>query len=433
MTAQAFYRRTANAIAAYLWQELKIRPGLDYQLRTAISGPRVLTLALLINPRYATKITAMAEPLSMAVGLDREQTIRIGRGHRGTLILETPKPRQLWYNVPLSALPRRSGVRATLGLDTEHRPAWLDFSDPITAHCLVAGATGSGKTNAQRLLFHNLVIQNEPDELAVILIDTRKKGMGWRPFARLPHLAHPVITEEDEARRFLTWATAEIDRRAAAGRVRPRLFIGIDETQALLENEEMVKPISDLAAVGREFEIHLVTATQNPTAAVLGDVSIKRNMVRLVGRVDSGDAARAAAGLGGTGAETLTGAGDMLLVLPGLTRRLTTALLTEGDIERLPRTEKTPRLDLGQYEDIERVSNVVSMGGRRPDPLEAEHVYHALLEPDISLNELYRRFSIGRNKAKSVKAFAGSLLELMEGDGYRITGPERNKTPALAA
>jgi hypothetical protein len=122
MTGDRFYRKTANAIAAYLYQELKIKPGVHYRLRSAVSGPRVLPLALLLNPRYAGKMMTMSEQLSMTAGLDRDQSLRIGRGSGGTLILEIPKLRSLWYNVPLTALPRHRGIKAMLGLDGEHRP-----------------------------------------------------------------------------------------------------------------------------------------------------------------------------------------------------------------------------------------------------------------------------------------------------------------------
>jgi S-DNA-T family DNA segregation ATPase FtsK/SpoIIIE len=352
-----FYQQTASAIADYLWQELKIHPRRsDYRIAAATSGPRVLSLSILVNPRYAPKIMGLTQQLSMAAGLDPSEAIRVARGKRGSLALEIPKPRWMWYNVPVTALPPRRGLLASVGLDGEHRPALVDFSNPLTPHCLIAGTTGSGKTNTQRVLIYDLAKQNRPDAVRFLLIDTRKRGSAWLPFAHLPHLAHAIITEDDEALRSLAWAVAEIDRRATSGQRRPRVFIGIDEAQALLDRGEFVKSISDLAAVGREFGIHVLAALQNPTAAQLGDTSIKRNLTtRLVGRVDSAQAANVAAGVKGSGAELLTGAGDMLLVLPTGIRRMTAALLTEQDTGRLPRAEQVSSLDLGEYEDVDYV------------------------------------------------------------------------------
>jgi DNA segregation ATPase FtsK/SpoIIIE, S-DNA-T family len=336
------YQRTASAIADYLWQELKIHPRRgDYRIAAATRGPRVLCLSILINPRFAPRVAHLTEQLNMAAGLDPSESVRIARGRRGSLTVEIPKPPGMWYNVPVTALPPRRGLMASLGLDGEHRPALVDFANPLTPHCLVAGTTGSGKTNVQRVLVYDLARQNSPDTVRFLLVDTRKRGIAWQPFARLPHLAHALITEEGEALRLLAWAVAEIDRRATSGQVRPRVFIGSDEAQALLDRDEFVRPVADLAAVGREFGIHVLLALQNPTATHLGDTSIKRNLTtRLVGRVDSAQAANVASGLKGSGAELLTGAGDMLLVVPTGVKRMTAALLTEGDTDRLPCTEE---------------------------------------------------------------------------------------------
>lgn len=60
------------------------------------------------------------------------------------------------------------------------------------------------------------------------------------------------------------------------------------------------------------------------------------------------------------------------------------------------------------------------VAGRTPDPIEPEHVFSALVEPDISLNEMYRRFKIGRTRQKAVKEFAAAILALMDRDGYGI-------------
>jgi DNA segregation ATPase FtsK/SpoIIIE-like protein len=332
------------------------------------------------------------------------------------LALEVPKPRSLWYNVPVSALPRRRWLLASVGFDNEYRPALVDFANPLTPHALIAGTTGSGKTNAQRLIVYDLASQNEPDGVCLILIDTRKRGIGWQPFANLPHLLHPIITDDTTALRALAWAVAEMDRRAKEKRSTPRLFVGIDEAQALLEQEQFVKPISDLSAVGREFGVHVILSAQNPTAAQLGDSNVKRNLtVRLVGRVDSPTAANVATGQSDTGAHLLTGAGDMLLIKPDETRRITAALVTENDTARLPRVEAPGHLDLTQYEDIDRVLDVADVG--RADPLEPEHVALALAT-ERGITWLANELSIGTTKARRVKEFADRVRAKLAALGY---------------
>jgi len=425
MDAKTFYRSTANSIAAYLRQELDIMPGYHYKVQNATSGPRVLALAVNINPRYASKIASMSQALSMAAGLDRDVHIRIRRGNRGMLAIEIPKPRALWFNVSLANLPRRRGLLTPVGLDCEHRPALVDWADPLTPHTLIAGTTGSGKTNAARLLVYDLAVGNESHEVEFVLIDTRKRGTAWRDFADVPHLGHPVITDDETALRALCWAVAEIDRRAGNGKRKPDVFIGIDEAQDLLDKAEFVKLIGDVAATGREFGVHLLAALQNPTAAQLGDTSIKRNLTtRLVGKVDSGQAAAVACGVRETGAEYLTGAGDMLLIQPAGIKRLTAALLTEKDIGKLPRIERARQLDLDGYEDPDHVLDQADNGGKvRADDLDPAHVAVALVA-ERGITWLANRLSIGSAKARRVLEFADRLRdELKAMDAYTTIPP----------
>jgi DNA segregation ATPase FtsK/SpoIIIE, S-DNA-T family len=84
---------------------------------------------------------------------------------------------------------------------------------------------------------------------------------------------------------------------------------------------------------GREAGIHVIGATQKPSSAVIGPL-VKANFpVRLVGHVVSAEDARVAAGVGGTGAERLTGRGDFVAVYgPGLIR-FQAAYLSVNEIE----------------------------------------------------------------------------------------------------
>ena len=430
MNAQIFYRRTANSIAAYLAQELNIKPGVHWVIRNATSGPRVLSLAVDINPKYASKIASMGEALSMAAMLDRGQSIRVGRGNRGALAIEIPKPEALWFNISIGSLPRRRGLLSPIGLDCDHVPALVDWSNPMTPHVLLAGATGSGKTNALRLLAYNLASQNEPGEVEFILIDTRKHGTAWRDFADVPHLGHPIVEDDDTALKILSWACAEIDRRAGNGKRKPHVFVGVDEAQDLLDREEFVKVIGDIASVGREFNIHLLAALQNPTARQLGDASIKRNLTtRLVGRVDSATAAHVATGQKDSGAELLTGAGDFLFIEPKGVSRLTAALLTEKDIAGLPRSESTRTLDLGEYEDADHVLAQADNGSKvRADDLDPAQVAIALVA-ERGITWLCNRLSIGSAKARRVLEFADELRDALKAMGaYTTIPPYQNDT-----
>ena len=427
MHEKKFCHAVSGAVADYLWQEIKLHPQQGhYRIITATSGPRVLTLGMLINPRHAPKVIGLAEQLSMAAGLDRETSIRVTRGNRGTLSLEIPKPSFMWYNIGVKALPRCRNLKAPVGIDVEHRPARVDFDNPLTPHLLAAGTTGSGKTNTARLFVYDLASGNSPEDVKLILMDTRKRGTAWRSFSALPHLAHPVITKDEEALQALSWAVAELDRRALDRRTTPRVFIAVDEAQALLEFDHFIKPIGDLAAVGREFGIHLLLATQNPTAKMLGDTSIKRNMTtRLVGKVDSAQAAQVAAGVKETGAELLTGPGDQLLVSPGGVKRITTALVTEADLVKLPQTDSVPYLDLDEYDDIDHVRDQAQP---RVAPLLPHQVAQALVF-DGGINKLAGVLRVGNGRATRIKKFADELREVLDNLGYTVI-PHPGNHPA---
>jgi DNA segregation ATPase FtsK/SpoIIIE-like protein len=266
----------------------------------------------------------------------------------------------------------------------------------------------------------SLAARNSPEEIGIILIDVEKGGLRWRAFEHLPHLAHPVITEEDEARRVMAALVAEMEERRAEGRTSPRLFVFVDEMQSLMDAkaEGFVEPIVRITRIGREWGIHFVGAVQNPTAENIGHNDIKKNAsARLVGRVDNAGAAYVATGQKDSGAEHLAGAGDFLLVQPGQPiQRLTAALLTDKDIERLPAGRPVQRLPLiEQVEDPDHVLNVTDAG--KADPLEPDHVAVALAT-GRGITWLARELGIGSSKAGRVKEFADLIRSRWLDEGY---------------
>lgn len=124
-------------------------PVQNYRALRTVSGRRIFTLRFQINPTPARRIMAMGPQLSMAAGLDEKFNIRIVRGRGGTLNLEVPRPSP-WQPLRVSDLPRwhGHGIMAVIGADSENRAAGVDFARHDRPHILIAGATGSGKTNA---------------------------------------------------------------------------------------------------------------------------------------------------------------------------------------------------------------------------------------------------------------------------------------------
>lgn len=211
------------------------------------------------------------------------------------------------------AQPR--STQAVLGVTTQGRFV-LDLRTD-GPHALVAGTTGSGKSELLQTLVASLALVNRPDEMAFVLVDY-KGGAAFRGCAELPHVVG-WVTDLDAhlTRRALLSLGAEVRRRerilASAGvpdldayqsrrdgpggiAVRPalpRLVIVIDEFRVLAEElPDFVPGLVRLAAVGRSLGIHLVIATQRPGGIVTADIRANvslRIALRVRDRSDSMD------------------------------------------------------------------------------------------------------------------------------------------------
>jgi S-DNA-T family DNA segregation ATPase FtsK/SpoIIIE len=221
-------------------------------------------------------------------------------------------------------------VTATLGLDEDGAPLLIRLPSPDVAHVLVSGMTGSGKTVLLQDLILSLAMTNAPREMVLVLVDP--KGSAFSLFEPLPHLARPVVTGHEEAAEALQSLLRLMERRMEEEN--PRVVVVIDELADLLMTggDAIQEPLTRLLQRGRGVGIHVVAATQKPTASVLGSL-VKANFpVRLVGKVSSANDARVASGWSGTGAERLQGQGDFIAVAEGKVIRFQAAHITRDEI-----------------------------------------------------------------------------------------------------
>jgi len=274
---------------------------------------------------------------------------------------ETPNPKS---QIPNPSIPP---VTAILGLAEDGAPLLIRLPSPDVAHILVAGTTGSGKTVLLQAMILSLAMANPLEDLsgfgrpggsrvALVLMDP--KGHAFGLFEGLPHLARPVIRGVEEMTEALQSLVHLMERRApfpcpssqsgkegGRGQEQPRVVVVIDELADLLMvgGKEVQRALTRLTQRGREVGIHVVAATQKPTAAVLGPL-VKANFpVRLVGRVTSIEDARTATGWSGTGAERLLGGGDFLAVAEGRVIRFQVAHVSPTEIQEVVRRMKNGR------------------------------------------------------------------------------------------
>jgi S-DNA-T family DNA segregation ATPase FtsK/SpoIIIE len=206
---------------------------------------------------------------------------------------------QAWDR-PGSVLP------AVLGVSTAG-PVAIDLTTD-GPHTLLAGTTGSGKSELLRTLVASLAARSSPDDLAFVLIDF-KGGSAFDRCAHLPHVTG-VVTDLDPhlAARVLRSLEAELRHRERRLRLAgaedlaqlrragpaapplPRLVVAVDELAVLgAEAPEFLPALVDVAQRGRSLGIHLVLATQRPTGAVSEQIRANTNLRIALRTIDASD------------------------------------------------------------------------------------------------------------------------------------------------
>ncbi|MGZ9221269.1 MAG: DNA translocase FtsK, partial [Anaerolineales bacterium] len=241
-----------------------------------------------------------------------------------------------------------------LGRDVSGQPVVADLAR--MPHLLIAGATGSGKSVCITALAACLAMNNPPEDLRMVMIDS--KMVELLRFNGLPHLYGKVETNIERILGVLRWVVVEMEHRyrlLEAAHARdleaynrklarkkdssplPRIVVLIDELADLMMStpDQTEHNLVRLAQMARATGIHLIVATQRPSTDVVTGL-IKANFpARLAFAVASGVDSRVI--LDTTGAENLLGRGDLLFLNPevGNPIRAQGVMITDMEIERL--------------------------------------------------------------------------------------------------
>jgi S-DNA-T family DNA segregation ATPase FtsK/SpoIIIE len=289
-----------------------------------------------LGARIAT-VRNLSEELALALGA---QDVRVARAGE-ELTVEMPRTdaepvRLLSLMRNVANVPPLTGC---LGIADDGRPLLLRLPSPDVAHVLVAGTTGSGKTELMRTLILSLAMTNRQSKLQIALIDPKRRG--FAPLAALPHVIEDVATTLDAILGLLHRLLGEMERRDHDGISSPHIVVAVDELLDVLAldgvgargaGKEVEAALTRIAQRGREAGLHLVAGAQKPSAAVIGPLLKANFPTRLVGRVGSAEDARVATGLAGSGAEKLLGQGDFLAVAAGQTVRFQAAWTSAQDL-----------------------------------------------------------------------------------------------------
>ncbi len=182
-------------------------------------------------------------------------------------------------------------LRAPLGVKTNNEVVYLDLHEDFHGpHGLVAGTTGSGKSEIMQTYILSVATLYHPYEISFVIIDFKGGGM-VNQFKKLPHL-NGSITNIDgrEINRSLRSIKAELRKRqtlfaefdvnkisdyirlykrGVAKIPLPHLILIVDEFAELkMEQPEFMKELISAARIGRSLGVHLILATQKPTGVV---------------------------------------------------------------------------------------------------------------------------------------------------------------------
>ena len=337
-------------------------------------------------------------------------------------------------------------------------------------HLLVAGATGKGKSVGLNAIITSLLYKKGPSELKFVLVDPKRVEFSVYAdlekyyFAKAPGEEKAIITDTDRVIKTLNCLVQEMeDRYKIFEEVRVRnvsdynemwrrelrevrdehgekkyhympYIVGIiDEFSDMImtAGKEVETPLVRIAQKARAVGIHMIIATQRPSAKVITGL-IKGNFP---GRIAFAVAQRTDSQIiiDRTGAQQLIGRGDMLFQIDGELTRLQCPFVDTPDIvnicDYIKEQEDNDR-DINHencYMLPEYVGKDESGGGdanvgnvKDRDPLFEEAARFIVMSNTASTSSLQRRYEIGYNRA-------GRLMDQMEHAG--IVGPAQGSKP----
>ena len=327
--------------------------GIEGEVLKAYEGARLLMFEFQPAPGIRlNKITGLSNDLALMLGADSIRILAPIPG-RTTVGIEVPrkKPEVVKMGDMMKALTKSAKemhLPIVVGKNVNNESIIEDIAK--MPHMLVSGTTGSGKSVFINNVVVSLLYTRSPKNLRFIMIDP--KMIELSPYNGIPHLLRPVVTDLTEAKDQLVWAQDEMDRRYQVfsdlgtrdlqsfnetvknsdqkkierkiGRKLdwkweelPQIVIIVDELADLMitQGKEVEIPITRIAQKARAAGIHLILATQRPSAEVVTGL-IKTNFpTRVAFKVSSSIDSRTI--LDSTGAEKLLGNGDMLLMTNG--------------------------------------------------------------------------------------------------------------------
>ena len=438
-------------------QDALVSFGVDAHIVNVTRGPSVTRYELELEQGVKlNKITNLSDDIALALGATAVRVAPIPE-KISTVGIEVP-------NRQVSPVAIRDVIGSRAFTDSSSKVSFAVGKD-ISGNCvvgniarlphmLIAGTTGSGKSVCTNSLIISLLYKATPDEVRLIMVDPKMVELGV--YNGIPHLLIPVVTDPKKAAGALQWAVSEMMKRYKAfsevgakdlasynnharkngQEPMPQIVVVIDELADLMlvAAKEVEESICRVAQMGRASGMHLVIATQRPSADVITGLMKANIPSRIAFAVASSLESRII--LDTTGAEKLVGKGDMLYAPlgQGKPQRVQGCFISEEEVAKVVEFIKegtAARYDESVMHEIEKHAEekekgAKGVGGSDPsqsndfDELLPAAIDVVLEVGQASVSMLQRRLKLGYGRA-------ARLVDQMEEKG--VVGPFEGSKP----